>query len=115
MRPFPSGTFQLLPPLLPGDGDGGELRRDPRPSLRLRQAGEPLPRGARPGPSPLRLPPRRRLVGPVQSRKRRTPLVRMYVSRSDSDGFFGVFFAASAGAGGGGRVGAQLRPPFPPR
>jgi hypothetical protein len=66
-------SFRHLPSSpsgLPGDGDGGELRR---PSVCLGEAGEPAPSGARPRPSPLRLPPHRRLVGPVQSRKRRIP------------------------------------------
>jgi hypothetical protein len=58
-----------------GDGDGGELRRR---SVCLGEVGEPAPSGARPRPSPLRLPPHRRLVGPVQSRKRRIPKVCAY-------------------------------------
>lgn len=74
---------------LPGDGDGGELRRRIRPPVCLGQVGELPPGGARPRPSPLRLPPRRWLVGPFQS--------------------------PADGAGGGRHLGAQLRPPFSTR
>lgn len=88
-RFLPAPSKFLFSVLRGGDGDGSELRRSPRPSLCIGEVREPPPSGARLRPSPLRLPPRRRLLGPFQS--------------------------TADGAGGSLHLGAQLCPPFSTR
>jgi hypothetical protein len=93
-------------------GDG-ELRRNLRPALRLRQAGEPPTRGARPRPAPLRLPSCRRLVGPQQGRKLRIASSSRHMwAEQIFDAFLFNPPVAAVGAGRRRLVGPQLRRPF---
>ena len=89
--PAPSKSRERLRSELAGDG---ELRRNLRPALRLRQVREPAPRGARPRPPPLRLPPCAWLVGPLQGRKLRiASSPRDVCAERIFDSFRGVFFS----------------------
>jgi hypothetical protein len=119
---LPSGTFQSSNfqvtrkvSLRNSTGDG-ELWRNLRPALRLRQVREPAPRGARPRPPPLRLPPCGWLVGPLQGRKLRiASSLRDVCAERIFDSFRFFFHAAAFGAGGHRRVGVQLRRAFAAR